>query len=276
MASARDAVAPGDLVRRIEEASHKIQCVVDRTERAASKMLLASAVRKRRQHKLRLQQQQQHEGGGPETTQSGANQQGGTPQALASAAASPSGAPMPCAEESPMSSAQFASPASPARTLSDASPSANMSPASARSSTRAQLQQLLQKSHRQLKGLIAAQRHDILVLAKALEEDKTTLRTSSAKTTTTADAAPALDAAAPELNVMQAQGKADTAHHFKTPPRPRAKKSGASQSRRAKIISLLKRHRSLSLQLSAQTAFASARDAGVNQDSITSDIRPML
>ena len=75
---------------------------------------------------------------------------------------------------------------------------------------------------------------------------------------------------------MQAQGKADTAHHFKTPPRPRAKKSGASQSRRAKIISLLKRHRRLSLQLSAQTAFASARDADVNQDSITSDIADVV
>ena len=174
-----------------------------------------------------------------------------------------------------MSSAQFASPASPARTLSDASPSANMSPASRRPpppyncNSYSKVTSAAQGSHRG-----AAPRHSRF--SQGSEEDKTTLRTSSAKTTTTADAAPALDAATPQLNVMQAQGKADTAHHFKTPPRPRAKKSGASQSRRAKIISLLKRHRSLSLQLSAQTAFASARDAGVNQDSITSDIADVV
>lgn len=275
-ASPRDAIAADDLVRRIEEASHKIQRVVDRTERAASKMLLASAVRKRRQHALRLQrQQQQHEGGGHRAAQSGANQQGGTPQTLASAAASPSGPPVPCAEDTLASSARLDSLTSPARTSSDASPSESMSPASARPSTRAQLQQLLQKSHRQLKGLIAAQRHDILNLAKALEEDKS-LRTLSVKTSTTAHAASTLDAVAPQSNVTQTQGKADTVNHFKTPPRPRAKKSGASQSRRAKIISLLKRHRRLSLQLSAQTASDSARDAGVNQESITSDIADVV
>lgn len=225
------------LIKRVLESSRDIEVALDRTERAASKLLTASASRSRRKHLDTTGLHAGHGGGG--------NEQGGTPDL---GAASTPGRQQ---ESFSIISPPAASPVTP-------------SPSRGKMSTRRQLRQLLQKSHKKLKYIIAAQREDIEALRNALAHASGEVPAPRKASPRDKGNRPAVLKKAihvrppdgsllfqkPDMKATQASDANTIENKFKTPTRLENGR-GAKTSRRQRVIALLKNHRRLSLRVSA-------------------------